>query len=370
MAMIPDPPPGVLLVQYADDISVYSSGVSIERLSAAIKNYIPSLLAFLEERELIVSPEKSTVTLFTPDTHEFNIHPKIYVNQTLVKLDKEPKLLGVNFDTMHTFSKHVKKTISSAKTKVNMMKALAGSAWGQDKDILILTYKSVVRSKLEYGAPILTPTISKSRWEDLQIVQNQALRVATGSLLMSAQDHLHQETKVLPIKPHSTLLTKQFLAACHLADHPRGKHLGRPPEIRGHLKPTLLDHETEVRECFPDLPANESSYKHAIKSLHTSAVQATLQSYNPNRVLQLPPPEISSAEEKLPRKACCELSRLRSGFSRNLMSYMSTIDNTIENNCPLCEVFPHDTNHLHWKPNPTDSCKSLDKANRGCKIFI
>ena len=263
MAMIPDPLPGVLLVQYADDISVYSSGVLIERLSAAINNYIPSLLAFLEEREL----------------------------------------------------KHVKKTISSAKTKVNMMKALAGSAWGQDKDTLILTYKSVVRSKLEYGAPVWTPTISKSRWEDLQIVQNQALRVATGSLLMSAQDHLHQETKVLPIKPHSTLLTKQFLAACHLTDHPGGKPLGRPPEIRGHLKPTLLDHETEVRECFPDLPANENSYKHALKSLHTSAVQETLQSYNPNRVLQLPPPEISSAEEQLTRKAHCELSRLRSGNS-------------------------------------------------------
>ena len=154
-------------------------------------------------------------------------------------------------------------------------------------------------------------------------------------------------TKVLHIKPHSTLLTKQFLAACHLAEHPGGKHLGRPPEIRGHLKPTLLDHETEVWECFPDLPANESSYKNSLKSLHTSAVLETLQSYDPNRVLQLPPPEISSsAEEKLPRKVRCELFRLRSGFSRNLMSFMSTIDNTVENKCPLCEVFPHDTNHL------------------------
>ena len=28
------------------------------------------------------------------------------------------------------------------------------------------------------------------------------------------------------------------------------------------------------------------------------------------------------------------------------MSYMSTIDSTIENKYPLCESSPHDTNHL------------------------
>ena len=53
----------------------------------------------LEERELMVSPDKSTVTLFTPATAEAKIHPEVKVQGQPVKLDKTPKLLGVTYDT-------------------------------------------------------------------------------------------------------------------------------------------------------------------------------------------------------------------------------------------------------------------------------
>ena len=131
LSKLPTPPTGVFLVQYADDISVYSSGTSLKSLCNLINRYTVDLVTFLKERELLVSAEKSTVTLFTPDTHQAKIHPAVYVEDELVRLERAPKLLGVVFDTMHTFSQHVKNTISKAKTKVNIMKALAGSSWGQ-----------------------------------------------------------------------------------------------------------------------------------------------------------------------------------------------------------------------------------------------
>ena len=138
---------------------------------------------------------------------------------------------------MHTFGQHIKNTVSKAKSKINILKALAGSTWGQDKETLTLTYKSICRSTLEYGSPVWGPAISKTNWGKLQNVQNQALRIASGCHLMSDLDHLHQETKVLPIKQHSGMTTKQFLAACHLPGHPGKKHLGRPPPLR-EISPT------------------------------------------------------------------------------------------------------------------------------------
>ena len=78
---------------------------------------VPVLTAFLQERELLVSPEKSTVTLFSHDTNEYNVHPKVYVDDKLVKLDPEPKLLGVIFDTTYIFSKQTKKSLDRAKSK-------------------------------------------------------------------------------------------------------------------------------------------------------------------------------------------------------------------------------------------------------------
>ena len=85
-----------------------------------------------------MSPEKSTVTLFTPDTKEAKIHPEVKVQDKLVKLDKTPKLLGVTFDTMYSFSHHIKNTVSRAKKKINILKALAGTGWGQDKETLLI----------------------------------------------------------------------------------------------------------------------------------------------------------------------------------------------------------------------------------------
>ena len=353
LANLPPPPQGVRIVQYADDMSVFASGVNIQRLTDLINDYVPSLLNFLRERELKFSAEKSTVTLFTPSTAEANTHPQIFVEGQPVKLDKEPKLLGVIFDTMYTFSKHAKKTVAKAKSKINIIKQLAGSKWGQDKDTMLLTYKAIGRSTLEYATPIWGPAISDTHWSNLQTVQNQALRAATGCLMMTNQDHLHQECKVMPLREHSELLTKQFLARCHLPDHPGNKHLDQPNPPRT-MKATLLTHEQDVKAQF-NQPPSITEYKKVIKNLHTSAVQKVIATQADNKVLNRRPPPIKSTEKSLSRRARSYLAQLRSGYSRKLKSYLHRIDEQIEDKCPSCFTTPHTTHHLfNCNENPTD----------------
>jgi hypothetical protein len=325
------------------------SGTNIAAMSAMITLYTKSLVDFLSERDLVVSPEKSTVTLFTPDTHDFKIHPDVRINGEPVRLEKTPKLLGVVYDTMYTFSHHVTETVKKAKTKVNVLKALAGTSWGQDKETLLMTYKSVCRSTLEYAAPVWSQIISKTKQENLQTVQNQALRVASGCLLMSHQDHLHQETKVLPLKEHSELISKQFLAASYQPTHPANKFLDKPQSKRNRRK-TPLTFKEEVSNKFQA----GYVYKQTLKSLHTDAVKNCIESYKTNSVLNSKPPEINPEEVKLTRKERSELARLRSGYSRRLNFYLNKIDNQVQDGCPLCKISPHDTEHLfNCAENPT-----------------
>jgi len=346
---LPTPPSGVKLIQYADDISVYMSGTDIEMMSATLTEYAASLVAFLTDRDLLVSAEKSTVTLFTPDTNEYKIVPLVKVDNTPVRLERTPKLLGVLYDTMYNFSHHIKETVKKGRSKVNVLKALAGSSWGQDKETLTITYKSIVRSTLEYAAPVWAPIISKTSWNDLQKVQNQALRVATGCYLKSNVDHLHQETKVLPLQEHSTMITKQFLAASFLPAHPGYKHLDKPPPARSR-RPCSRMHKDEVSSKYQA----GMSYKQTIKSIHTDTVQQCLDKYKPNKVLNSKPPEINKEELTLSRRERAELARLRSGYSQRLNSYNSIIDNKVQNRCPQCSVTPHDTYHLfNCGENPT-----------------
>ena len=140
LSKIPRPPDHIKIIQYADDISIYTSGTDIDKMTAELNKYLDTIVNYLEERELSLSPEKSTVTLFTSDRRQGNIHPQIKIKNTLVPLEKNPKLLGVHFDSHLTFSHHITKITDSVKPRINMMKFLAGSDWGQDKETLFIYY--------------------------------------------------------------------------------------------------------------------------------------------------------------------------------------------------------------------------------------
>jgi len=354
---LPRPPEGIKLIQYADDISIYATGLNINNLAASITEYTKEITAFLSERQLLVSPEKSTVTLFTPDTREVQIHPNVMLDNHLVPLSKTPKLLGVTFDPMLTFSSHVTKAVDSTKKKINIMKSLAGSTWGQDKETLIFTYKAIGRSVLEYGAPIWSPVIKDNNWRKIQTTQNQALRIATGNVKMANQDHLHQESKVLPVKEHTRLISEQFLLNGYLPNNPGNTQTERVLPDRD-KKPTIQFYRNSVDNLVPTL--NKKDLKKKQKILHTKAVTNTINSYIPNKVLNQRPPDISQKEESLSRNSRVVLTQLRSGYSRVLNSYLHRINEEIEDKCPDCNTTPHTTDHLfncQMKPTsltPTD----------------
>ena len=117
------------------------------------------------------------------------------------------------------------------------------------------------------------------------------------------------------------------------------------------MKKTILRYEGEIEE----LCRSGKNHKERQKAIHTREVGLTLANYPPNRVLYRKPPEINREEENLSRIVRTRLARLRSGFCRSLNSYLSRIDESVTNTCPLCNATPHDTAHLFNCPeNPTD----------------
>ena len=157
---------------------------------------------------------------------------------------------------------------------------------------------------------------------------------------MSAIDHIHRETK-----QHCEMVTQQYKASCHLAGNPGNKQLHNPPPARK-MKDTLLTHENKVQEHFETDSRDRDSIKKFIKSIHTDTVRSTLSSYPNNKVLNETPPDLSLEEINLSKKARSELSRLCSGYSRNLYSYLSRLNPEIQDSCPRCGATPHNTTHL------------------------
>ena len=63
---------------------------------------------------------------------------------------------------MLTFKAHAAIVANRVNTRNKVLKSLAGCDWGNDKEVLTMTYKSIVRPVLNYAAPIWTPTLSKT----------------------------------------------------------------------------------------------------------------------------------------------------------------------------------------------------------------
>jgi hypothetical protein len=56
------------------------------------------------------------------------------------------------------------------------------------------------------------------------MAENEAVQIATGCLRMTEIDHLHQETNVLTIQQHATMVSQQYALANHQPGHPGFKH--------------------------------------------------------------------------------------------------------------------------------------------------
>ena len=127
------------------------------------------------------------------------------------------------------------------------------------------------------------------------MISLQNYRWATGCYLKSDIDRLHVETKVLPLRQHSTMLTKQFLVSSFKPAHPGNKHLKKPPPARTQRKTSRIFKE-EVGSKFQE----GKTYKETIKCLHTETVQNCLKSYEKNKVLNRRAPEVNPKEIHFP----------------------------------------------------------------------
>ena len=372
MSKMPPPPTGISLVTYADDSNVLTSGTNIKQMCNNLNQYLQTLDTWFKDRNLFISPAKSSATLFSTAPNEMNLKLPIKINNEEVPTVKHPKFLGVTFDSTLSFKFHSDNMKDKINSRNNILKALSGTTWGKDKETLLETYKATSKSIMSYCAPIYSPNLKDSNWTNLQAAQNQALRTALGCVNKTSIDHLHTESKLLPVKEHCEMLSKQFLLATQKPDHPnqRSLNLLTPPRIMKHTLDTK--HSNSIKSILPNGIADEDTYKRKLKEIHTATVSTSINNQNANKVLNSAPPPIDPSEKSLPRRTRTLLSQLRSGYSSFLNSYLHAINAADTDKCPKCHLETHTTDHLfNCSANMTDlTVHSLWTSPRDAATFL
>ena len=119
-------------------------------------------------------------SLFSPRFAQPNIHPCVILNNSLLPLERVTHILGVTFNPHLTFWAHVDSiTVAPASSRIKILKAFAYN-WVQQKETIITTYISLIRSFFMYAALIWFPNVSSFLVDKLQAIQKSALCIATG----------------------------------------------------------------------------------------------------------------------------------------------------------------------------------------------
>ena len=142
-------------VCYTDDLTVWASGVNIPDLAVSLNSYLDDITAYLNDNSLLISAPNSSVTLFTPDTHQAKTHPMILIEDSQLPQVQFPKILGVYLDPTLSFNKHshcVAERVSSRTRTYGTDLLSPCTSWGQPKETLLMSYKAIGRLIINYAA--------------------------------------------------------------------------------------------------------------------------------------------------------------------------------------------------------------------------
>ena len=330
---------------FADDFTIYASAVDIEEVETQLTNDLNIIKVWAAALDLDIAPNKSTVTLFSPSTHEHRYHPQVSIENSFLPLAQHPKILGVTFDPLFTFSPHARGLAKGAAERLKVVKALAGTSWGQDSETLLLSYKVLVRTKLDYAAPIWTPNAKPSTTTRLQSIQNSGMRLISGCHKMASMNHLHSETKLLPVRDHLEMLSAQYLASASRPDHPANEPVRRPARRREKKRTLQSRFKDDIAPHLVNGNIPNGAFPITKKAIHTKYVSQAINAQGNHPLINRPAPEVNNTEKSLPRHYRSTLSQLRSGHCANLASYLHRVGRTDSPTCPQCnngdQTVPH-----------------------------
>ena len=155
-----------------------------------------------KHNNLTLHPDKPTYTLLTPDTVEYKSHLDLTINNEAIPMATHPKVLGLTLDPKLTYSTHINNISVQAHKPLQIMKALTATVWGKQRNRM--------RPALEWASSIWSPLASSTCTNKLQVMQNAALRTATGCTQDTHIQYMHDETLTLPIHGYLQLHASQF----------------------------------------------------------------------------------------------------------------------------------------------------------------
>ena len=184
---------------FADDNSAWKSGRNVTHLNQAMQRHVDNVADWSSRWGFKLSEKKSTAVLFTRSTRPaITAEVTLKINGVAVPVEKEAKFLGVIFDSRLSWKAHISHVVTKCKRAVNLLRCVSGHSWGASKASMLCIYRSLVRSRLDYGCEAFYMA-SSTQLQRLDTLQRQCLQLCCGTFCLTATNALQQDCGEPPL---------------------------------------------------------------------------------------------------------------------------------------------------------------------------
>ena len=192
---------GVEVMDFADDIAITTTTKTIEEAGELIERAIRAIEVWTRRWKLTINPHKSKAMCFTKQKVMDRL-PALLIEDESIDWVRTFTYLGVILDAPTlTWNNHIEDVCREGNQCLNIMRALCGSNWGADRELLINIYRAYIRPKLTYGITAVA-SASETNLDRLERIQNAAIRIAIGARNTSPIKALQVEANILPLEEH------------------------------------------------------------------------------------------------------------------------------------------------------------------------
>ena len=383
---------------FADDLVLWHTGNSTTISRRRLQDDLNSLGAYCRLWKMKVNCSKTVYSIFTRSYKLVNAKISLKIDDITLKKDENPVYLGVQLDCKLNLKKHSENLKKKAMKRLNLIKRLASTNWGSDKNTLRGLYLGYTRAIFDYNI-VLQNLCSATTKSSLDSIQNHALRYISGGMRTSptAACEIHTNIEPLEIRRKRAALELLERSKRLERDHPnrvlvdrwkpnqrlknthsvldtalelqRKHHLPEKREPLERVPPTLPPHlslqKPEIKQTLLD-KSNKKTYPIALKSSALETIDSFppswVHSYTDGSAFKATINAGYGAVINLPNGERKEIFNSSGSFCSNYIAEQHAITNTI--------------NHItyHFDTNPlaitdvvifTDSLSTLDALENG-----
>ncbi len=187
---------------YADDTFFTSSALSPKFAWEHVSRHINNFTNWCKSVRLLIQPDKTRLQYFTRRRRTPNEdYPLIKINNNIIPRSTQIKVLGITLDTHLTLQKHIKNITNETCALINPIRRMMNLDKRIPPFIALLLYKTLIRSKFCYGAPVLN-LIKPTTWRAMQYLEHRALRAAFRVGIRTKLEHLYKKSKMEPLNKY------------------------------------------------------------------------------------------------------------------------------------------------------------------------